>query len=289
MAESAAAAKAYAAELKPLNEQLDKLKKEPDTDARQAEMMAVGNQISQVNYKFQFQQVALGAEEFKTSFTGQVDEAFNSIINRAEDWGAQFKSTVEGALGDVNNAIIHVLTTKPQAGDHPFKEAGKAIFTGVAKTGLDDAEGAFFKAGKLGASEASAMWVRITGGGKLSAGTAGGGASGSIWSTALSALTHMAGGGVLSPGDFYMTGEQGPELMQVGSTSKINNARDTASIMSGSGGSVTNHSWSIDARGATDPAAVYQAAQRAIYAAAPHLVSATHQMQKDDARRRPSR
>jgi len=91
----------------------------------------------------------------------------------------------------------------------------------------------------------------------------------------------------MSPGGFYLTGEQGPELMQVGSTSKINNSRDTSSMLSGGGGMITNHSWSIDARGATDPAAVYQSAQRAILAAAPHLIAAGDAAGRNQRRRRP--
>jgi hypothetical protein len=310
IAAAAASTRAYVAELKPLNEQLDKLKKELPSDENTAKQMDVGNQISQVTYRYHIQQVTDGAEEFKTSFTGQMDETFNSIINRAEDWGAQFKSTVEGALGDVNNAIVHVLTTRPQAGDHPFQEAGKAIFTGVARSGLQDAEGSLMKGlglGKLG-TEANPMWVKMAGAAVSSLFHSGGSVPqvpmsmfnammpkaassvGGFITPALTALSMMAGGGVLSPGDFYMTGEQGPELMQVGSTSKINNARDTSAIMAGSGGGDTHiHLGGIDARGATDPAAVYQAAQRAIYAAAPHLLAGVHTAQKDDARRRPSR
>jgi hypothetical protein len=299
LAEAALHAKLYAAELKPLNEQLDKLKKETPTDERQAQMMAVGNQISQVTYKFQTQQVTDSAQAFSTSFTGQVDKTFSDIIAASENWGEQFRQTVTGALGDVNNAIIHILTTKPQAGEHPFEAAGKQIFTGVAKTGLQDAEGSLmkgFKLDKIGTSEANPMWVRMAGVLK-SAGTAvstavstasSAASSGGFWSGLASMLIPKAGGGLLSPGDFYMTGERGPELLQVGSTSKINNARDTSAMLSGgSGGGVTNHAWNIDARGANDPAATYQAAQRAIMAAAPHIVAATNAAAKDRSSRLP--
>jgi hypothetical protein len=291
LAEAAAHAKAYAAELKPLNEQLERLKKDSTLtdDERQSRMMAVGNEQSQVTYRYQLQQVSDGAAAFKTSFAGQMEEMFNGILLKSEDFGDQLKSTITGALGDVNNALIHILTTKPQAGDHPFKEAGKAIFTDVAKKGLETAEGGLMK---LGASALNPMWVRMAGagGGAAAASKSAGSGFGGLIGSVLSMLIPRAGGGVMSPGDFYMTGEQGPELMQVGSTSKINNARDTASIMAGgSGGGSPTHNWNIDARGATDPAAVYQAAQRAIMAAAPRLVAATHTMQRDDARRRPSR
>jgi len=83
------------------------------------------------------------------------DKTFTDIIAKSQDWGTQFKETVEGALTSVNDAILHILTNKPQAGEHPFRAAGKQIFTGIAKTGLDDAEGSLMKfltgdKGKLG-------------------------------------------------------------------------------------------------------------------------------------------
>jgi hypothetical protein len=46
----------------------------------------------------------------------------------------------------------------------------------------------------------------------------------------------MADGGLMNTGGFYLTSERGPELVQVGSTSRINNSRDTARMMGGGGG-----------------------------------------------------
>ncbi|HEY5054662.1 MAG TPA: hypothetical protein VII58_00790 [Acidobacteriaceae bacterium] len=300
LAEAAAHAKAYPAELKPLNEQLERLKGDTflSDGERQSQMMAVGNQISQVNYKNQLQQVADSSSAFDSSFTGQVDKTFDDIIAKSQDWGTQFKETITGALGDVNNAIIHILTTKPQAGDHPFKEAGKQIFTGVARTGLQDAEGALMKGlklDKIGTSEANPMWVRMASamkGAGSAVSTAAQAATstgfGGVISSLFSMLIPRAGGGVMSPGDFYMTGEQGPELMQVGSTSKINSARDTASIMAGGKGGDTTHVWNIDAKGSNDPAAVNAAVQRGIRAAAPQIAAAANAGAKDRIARRPA-
>jgi len=91
----------------------------------------------------------------------------------------------------------------------------------------------------------------------------------------------------MRPGDWYLTGEQGPELLQVGNTSRINNARDTASMF-GSGGVTHNHSWNIDARGANDPAAINAAVERGIQRAVPHIINATAQTQKDQTHRAPA-
>jgi hypothetical protein len=97
----------------------------------------------------------------------------------------------------------------------------------------------------------------------------------------------MAGGGLMSPGDWYMTGEQGPELLQVGSTSRINNARDTAAMFAGSGGGDTHHHWNVDARYSHDPAATHAAVQRGIAEAVPHIIAATKASSHDDKRRTP--
>jgi hypothetical protein len=73
----------------------------------------------------------------------------------------------------------------------------------------------------------------------------------------------MAEGGMMSPGGFYLTGERGPELLQVGATSRISNSRDTSRILGGGSGGDVHHHWNIDARG-TDPALSAANFQRAL-------------------------
>jgi SLT domain-containing protein len=104
----------------------------------------------------------------------------------------------------------------------------------------------------------------------------------------LTSLPGYASGGLLSANTWAMVGENGPEVMSVGQTSRIYNARDTASMMSGGGSSVTNHSWNIDARGATDPAAVHAAVQRGIAHAAPHIIAASDASHTNNKSRKPS-
>lgn len=247
------------------------------------------------------QQLQDTQDQWKTSFPGQVAETFNAIIAESENWGTQFKSTIEGALSDVNNAIIHLLTTRPQPGDHPFRQAGVQIFGGVARSGLEDAEGQIMKLLHLGSGKVQKVhvenWPTIGASGSpagaiSSAVSAATGAvssgSGGFWNGLFHGIGKFAGfmetGGVMSPGDFYMTGEKGPELIQVGSTSRINSARDTSSLF-GSGD--TYHNWNIDARGSTDPAAVRAQVMAGIRQAAPHIVAASTQSQKDHASRIP--
>jgi hypothetical protein len=97
-----------------------------------------------------------------------------------------------------------------------------------------------------------------------------------------------AGGGVVSPGDWSMVGESGPELAHFGSGARIYSNRDSSAMMRG-GGTTNHHTWNIDARGATDPAAINAAVQRGIRQAAPHLVKASAESQSNHHRRTPSR
>jgi hypothetical protein len=96
-----------------------------------------------------------------------------------------------------------------------------------------------------------------------------------------------AGGGVVSPGDWSMVGESGPELAHFGSGARIYSNRDSSAMMRG-GGTTNHHTWNIDARGATDPAAINAAVQRGIRQAAPHIVRASAESQSDHHRRTPS-
>ena len=329
--ESAVHAEEFSAKLKAASAELahivdDRKQIDPNDIAalrnNDTQQLAAKGNLASLQFEANNSAAADAANGFKTSFAGEVQNTFDSIIEKSEDWGAQFKTTVEGALTDVNDAIIHILTTRPQPGDHPFRQAGKAIATDVARTGLQDAEGSAMKLlfghnpkAKMGTKD-SPMWVQMAqsaAGGALSLsssngllggllgkllGVGGASVSGDAASAISSAFSSggiaaafggfMADGGVLSPGDFYMTGERGPELLQVGSTSKINNARDTASILSGGSGGDVHHNWNIDARGSNDPAAIHAAVQRGIMQAAPHLIAASTMTQNGQRRRMPA-
>lgn len=315
-----------------------------------------------------------------------IGAVFDTMVRRSQDFNAQFKDLLSTTVNDINDSILKLLTEKND--QHPFQAAGKAIFTSVARTGLQDAEGGLLKvlglgSGKPDGSHSNPIYTRdadkIVGGGAGSgfmswandsnfmgklfggklfgpgglfdgnaipdgsngalakglgmgvvhpqesglpgilntigqlgvkfatAGMGGASASGASGSGSYADVQNagdvggffnangdyipvpgMAGGGVMSPGDWYLTGEQGPELLQVGSTSRINNARDTAALFSGPT-TTHNHNWHVDARGSNDPAAIHAAVQRGIAQAVPHLVAATKASSHDDKRRAPVR
>jgi len=241
-------------------------------------------------------QAALQREAMEQGVSG----AFTDLVRRSQNFSAQFKEMIEGTVNTMNDALLRTMTEPHARGQ--WKDAGKSIFVGVARTGLQDAEGSLLKAfglgglGKMG-TQGNPMWVKMAGIGGAASGVASaiGSAAGDAGGFMKAAgavfkfLGAMDGGGLMQPGGYYLTGERGPELMRVGATSRIAGSRDTKALLSGGGGGVTNHhTWNIDARGANDPAAVQIAVQRAIQSAAPHLISASMMAMDERQARRPN-
>ena len=236
----------------------------------------------------------------KQPFFAEMDQHFADWIQRATDLKGVMNELLGGAIGSLTDAVMKSLTERDHRG--AFKDAGRQIFTGVARSGLEGAEGMLMKGlglGKLGSTQSNAMWVRMAGIG-ASVGAAAG-AVGSAMGTSAGGFVNFLGsvgkffgfmdsGGLMQPGGYYLTGERGPELMRVGATSRIAGSRDTKALLSGGGGGgVTNHhTWNIDARGANDPAAVQVAVQRAIQSAAPHIISASMMAMDERQARRPN-
>lgn len=89
-----------------------------------------------------------------------------------------------------------------------------------------------------------------------------------------------ATGGPVTAGNAYVVGENQPELFVPPTSGTI--MPDT-SLLGG-----TTHHWNIDARGATDPAAVDAAVRRGIAAAAPSLIGNSVRAVHEQKRRSPS-
>jgi hypothetical protein len=266
-------------------------------------------EIEKQNGQNQIQQIQDDQAVWSSSFSGSMDNAFNQLIQRGQDFNAQFKDLLDTTVNSVNDSIIKMMTEKDHRG--VWKDTGKQIFTGIAKTGLQDAEGGVMKMlglggkGKMG-TKGNPMYTKsadtIPGAGGSSASSAGAGGllgmlNDSDWASSLfggtlfgsgSFFGGKASGGLMNSGGFYLTGEQGPELLQVGSTSKINNARDTASILNGGGSSTTQHNWNIDCSNANDPAATRAQVMRGIQEAAPSIIAAANGVQKEQSRRLPN-
>jgi hypothetical protein len=244
-------------------------------------------------------------------FAEQMDDHFEEWIGKATDLNAAFGKFFDSSMNSFNDAVIKKLTEPDSRG--AWKDMGKSMFTNVARSSLEMGEGSLMKALGLGKrdgnSTSSALFVQQVGGaggaagsggllssimgmfgGAPTAGTGDGAAGaagfGSFVQAALPFFGMMADGGLMQSGGFYLTGERGPELLQVGATSRIHNARDTAGIFGG-GGDHHEHHYHIDARGAHDPAAVRLAVQRGILEAAPAMIAASVRAHGEAAARRP--
>lgn len=239
-------------------------------------------------------------EEKQASFFRQMGEGLDEWADKATDARAALTDFWQGLLSDTNGELVKLMTSQYHRGD--WKNALKPAFTGGARKALEFGEGELFKGigGKLG-TQTNPMFVKNVDG---LAGGIGGILSSSSGSSGSSSATSgvggflgmlgrvgkffgfMEGGGTMSPGGFYLTGERGPELINVGSTSRIHNARDTSRMMGGGGD--THHTWNIDARGSQDPAAVRRAVNDGIMAAAPHIAAGAIRAQRDIDARRPN-
>jgi hypothetical protein len=256
-------------------------------DERQKVVTATNKQIADL----QRQQLSEG-----------IGGALDDMVRRAMDVQGQIKEQFEQTISSVNDTLTNMMTGEYHKGD--WKKTGKQVATGVAKTGLQDAEGFALKGlgvGKLG-SQGNPMWVKIWGGIESAAKDVGGaigsvakttssagGGIGGFFGSILSSLIPKAAGGTVYPGYNYLIGEKGAEVAQFGTQGYIhsNSSLQSGGGGSGSGGDVHHH-WNIDARGAHDPAAVNKAVQRGIAAAAPHIAAGAIATNRDMQKRRPS-
>jgi hypothetical protein len=238
---------------------------------------------------------------------GGLRDGANKLAEAFTDLPSILPRELTSALNSVNDELVRLMTTQYRRGD--WKAATKPIFTDAAKSAMQFGEGSIMSMipglkglphGKLGtrgnpmytrsADGGGAAGASLTGalGGAAGAGDAGSGGVGGflgILGGVAKFAGFMAEGGVMQPGGFYLTGERGPELVSVGSSSRISNARDTSKMM---GGGDTHHHWNIDARGATDPAMVRRQVQDGIMAAAPHIAAGAIRANNDMAWRRPN-
>jgi hypothetical protein len=265
------------------------------------------NAVLAVQGKLTVAQLQLGFLQQQQTIQAKLGETFSIWIQGATDVGAATHRMFDQTMSSFNDAVMKKLTERDSRG--AWKDMGKQIFSGVTRSTLEMGEGSLMKAvgldklglthGKLG-SKGNPMWIKSADaaqrslfgsgsgdGGESSSSLGGaGGFLGSMFSIAKFA-GFMADGGLMNPGGFYLTGERGPELLQVGATSRISNARDTARAFSGNSEVHHHHEYHIDARGASDAAAVRVQIMRGIQEAAPHLIAAGVQAHYDVAARKP--
>lgn len=307
---------------------------------------ALQNEILQKQAGVDLAAQTLAYEQRQQTFAGQMRTMLDDWIERATDLSSIMKQFFESTLGTVNDALLKMGTQRDHRG--VWGQAGKSIFTNVAKTGLQYAEGSLMKLligdhgkpdgsggkpfhvildsdksggssggvggvlggvlGKLGihlpglggagggplGTQGNPFYVKDVDGGGSGSGfssmfgggsgsDSGSGGFGQMFAQMLGFGGGMADGGVMRPGGFYLTGERGPELINVGSPSRIHNARETAGIMGSGGGDAgdTHLHFHTDARGSNDPVAVEAAVERSMRRWAPQIVQASHASRLD--------
>lgn len=173
----------------------------------------------------------------------------------AMSWSGAFKKANRDWVGDLNSQLSDLIAGQGASWSRMFG----AIAQEFAHVGLSALESSLFD-----------------GSGKSS----GTGFKGAFASFA-SFLTGRAIGGGVDANTSYLVGERGPEILTMGSKS----GRITPNSQIGGGSS---HYYTIDARGATDPAAIEAAVQRGIASAAPSIIAGSVYAVSDTNRRKPS-
>lgn len=226
---------------------------------------------------------------------GQLRDSVNATVQKFTDVGAQLSKLANQTLNTVNDAIIKSMVDPHARGT--WSQAGKSIFSGVAKSGLELAEGSLMKAlfgknpnAKLGTKD-NPMYTRsadagasagnsagILGGifggsgsgsgGSSDSSSSGGGLLGGILSSIFGGISGHASGGY-TPAGPILVGERGPEIWNFASAGHV-----TPNHRLGGVGD-THHHWNmnVDARGAHDPVATAAQINRALEKAKPAFTS----------------
>ena len=201
------------------------------------------NQISQKQSQVSMGTQSLDFLQKQQTYGHQMTTFLNDWIEKTTSLSSISERFFTQIVDSFNDQVVKMMTTQYHRGD--WKNAMKPAFTGLAKSGLEAAEGSIMKmfglggGGKLG-TRGNPMFVQMAN--ASAAGAAGGllslfgGSGGSTPSPAAGGASATAGGamamiaavakfsgfmaegGIMSPGGFYLTGERGPELVQVGST-----------------------------------------------------------------------
>lgn len=313
----------YGAELERLEAKRKAIEENPlltkNEDDRQKQIDDLKKKIAELQggREIQVAQDVYAVKDADSSAVRGATEALEEFTYAATDATSVMKSWFSGALGSTNNAIVKMLTepASQTRGEHVFGQVGHEVFTSATSSLLKGAEGSLLKSlgiggKKDGSSESNAMWVRIAGMlgsgpnplsklpgmtdslGNLSDLTPKSGdassPTGNVVSRTTAMLLHLipgfADGGDFAGGSPMIVGENGPELMLPRSSGAVlpNKA------LGGGSPDIHFHTGAIDARGATDPAAVHDAAMRAIMAVAPHIAAGANAASRERTMRLPS-
>jgi hypothetical protein len=241
---------------------------------RRGQLEAITNRRSTVTGAYMVTQAEDNAAKQTAMALGALREEIDKTATQFSDLGAHLASLFSSTVGGFNSTFAGAVMAHSANGQEYRKNMENAFagqFRSTGQRGLESAlqlgEGTLMKkfgfGGKADGSQASPYWVRMADG-MLSANTITGAvpnlvSAGSALSTSKSPLTslisllplmHFAAGGDISSNMPAIVGENGPELFMPTSSGRV---VPNDELGGGSGGDLHLH---IDARGATDPAAV---------------------------------
>ena len=147
------------------------------------------------------------------TFSNKMTSDLTKWAEQATDLGNIMSNLFTTSIDQVNDAIIKILTEK-NSGQHPFRQAGHAIFTDVSKQGLQSAEGSLMKLFGKGGKDIQKVQVVNWPHGSGPVGSGSGGADGS-GTGILGALNRsnlagkLFGGKLFGPGGIFARGQPG--------------------------------------------------------------------------------
>ena len=249
---------------------------------------------------------ALNREALESGIGGAMTE----MVRKAMDTASQMRDIFTSMVNGINDQLVNIMTGK-RVTSRDWSNMFGGVASQAAHAGLTSAEGYAMKAlgigGKPdGSTSGKALWVRnaenikkagsdianlAKGSPDPSTSTMGGlsgwlnAHTGGFFGSVLSALVPHASGGPVIPGGAYLVGERGPEPFFPGVSGSVGT---NAAMRRAFGNGVTIHMGGIDARGATDPAAVHASVHRAMRSYFPAMVTASAAFQDDRKRRTPA-
>lgn len=276
-----------------------------NTPEARAAFEQLANQQGQLNGQFRVQSAQDQQSIASETPLGAWKQALDQFVQQSKDTASQVRDIWSGALSSVNEEIVKIISTRHNYGvRQEFGNLGAGMFRNVAGAALQKGEGALLGAfgfgnGKPDGTESKPLHVIIAGSKHAIAG-AGAGVTGMVKDTVSDAGNWIgkvggfasklfsglgfADGGMPPVGVASLVGENGPELF----VPKVSGTVVPNSQLGGRGGDVHFHPGAIDARGATDPAAVEAAAHRAVMKAMPQIAAATTHAQQSGRMRMPS-
>jgi hypothetical protein len=256
---------------------------------------ASADDLQKAGNDYQLESNADQALILNTSFKGKWQETLNEMGNEFSDFGGNMTAVFKQTVDNVNEEIVHLLTTK-----HHNSFETKRAFEGIAKTGLQGVTSASLKklegmglkalhiGGKADGSKGNPFHVVMDAAGNLDSSASGiAGGSGGFLSSVLGFVAKIGGafatGGPVGGDVPVVVGERGPEVFWPNSAGRIipNNQ------IGAGGGDTHHHTYNVDARHSTDAATTAKMVHRALLATASKTVAASQKASADMRSRRP--